>query len=81
MCFTSAQVGIDAHVTSGSAERFALAVRYMLLGFGVAVLLCHTKVDDVDQIGVIRVGFADKEVVRLDITVNEVLFMNCLYPR
>jgi len=72
-------VGIDTHVTSCSAEGFSLSVWYMLLGLGVTILLSHTKVDDMNQIGMWRAGFANQKVVGLDITVNEVLLMNRLH--
>lgn len=75
---TTAQVGINAHVTGSSAERLALAVRYMLFCLGVTVLLGHAKIDNVNQVGVLAVGSSDQEVVGLDITVNQVLFVDCL---
>lgn len=77
----SAQVGIDAHVTGSAAQRLALAVRYMLFGLWVAVLLGHAKVDHMDQVGVFGVGLSSQKVVWLDITVDQVLFVDCLHPR
>lgn len=51
----------------------------MLLGLGVTVLLGHTEVDDVDNVRVLAVGTTNEEVVRLDITVDEVLLVDGLY--
>jgi hypothetical protein len=51
----------------------------MLLSLGVSILFGHTKVDDVDDIRRFRVGSTDEEVVRLDVSVYEVLFVNGLY--
>jgi hypothetical protein len=40
---------VDAHIARCPAKAFALAVRDVLLRLGVAVLLGHAKVDDVDH--------------------------------
>lgn len=71
-------MGIDAHVASSSAKRFALTIRYMLFGFRVSVLLCHTKVNDMDQVSMFAMRFSYQKVVRLDITVYQVLLMDGL---
>lgn len=68
----AAEMGVDAHITGGSGERLALAVGNVLLGLGVAVLLGHAKVNHVDDIGRLCAGAADDEVVRLDVSVDEV---------
>jgi hypothetical protein len=46
---TAAQMRVDAHIARCPAKAFALAVRDVLLRLGVAVLLGHAKVDDVDH--------------------------------
>lgn len=46
---TASQMSVDAHVPSRAAQTLPFPVRYMLLRLGVAVLLRHTKVDDVDH--------------------------------
>lgn len=51
----------------------------MLLGLGIAVLLGHAKVDNVDNVSSLRPRPADEEVVRLDVTVDEVLLVDSLY--
>lgn len=71
-------MGIDGHVSGGSRERFPLAVRDMLFCLGVAILLSHTKVDDMDDIGGLSARSADEEVIRLDVSIDEVLFVYCL---
>lgn len=75
------EVGVDGHVSSGAGERFALAVRDVLLGFGVSVLLGHAKVDDVNEGGVLGACAAGKEVVWLDVSIDEVLFVYALNSR
>ena len=50
----------------------------MLLSFGVTVLLGHAKVDDMDQVGVFRMRFSNQKVVGLDISVDQILFVDRL---
>lgn len=76
-----AQMGVDTHVSSGTRERLPFAVGDMLLGLGVAILLGHAKINDVDDIGSLRPWPANQEVVGLDITVDEVLLVDSLNPR
>lgn len=72
---------VDTHVPSGARQGLALAVRDVLLGLRVAVLLGHTKVDDVNDVGGFGRGAANEEVVGLDIAVDEVLLVDGLHPR
>jgi hypothetical protein len=53
----------------------------VLFRLGVTILLGHAKIDDVDDIGGFGAWSADEEIVRFDISVDEVLFVNRLYPR
>jgi hypothetical protein len=76
----AAQVGVDTHVTGGTRKRLTFPVWNVLLRFGIAVLLGHTKVDDVDNVGALRTWPADEEVVRLDVSVDEVLLVDGLDP-
>lgn len=52
----------------------------MLLGLRISVLLGHTKVDDVDNIGCFGARAADEEVVWLDVSVDQVLLVDRLNP-
>lgn len=52
-----------------------------MLRFGVSVLFGHAKVDHVNDICSLGTGPADKEIVGLDVTVDQVLFVYRLYPR
>ena len=65
---------VDGHVSSGSGERLSLSVRDMLLRLRVTVLLSHTEVDNMNDIGAFRAGSANEEVVGLDVSVDQVLF-------
>jgi hypothetical protein len=51
----------------------------MLLGLGVSVLFGHAKVYNVDDIRRFRARSTDEEVVWLDVSIYQVLFVNCLY--
>ena len=72
---------VDTHVSSSTRQRLALAVRDVLLGLGVTVLLGHAEIDDVNDIGGLGPWAADEEVVGLDITVDQVLLVDCLHTR
>lgn len=72
---------VDAHIPCGAGQGLSFSVRDVLLGFGVSVLLGHAEVDDVDNVGRFRVGTSDEEIVRLDVAIDEVLFVDGLYSR
>ena len=61
---------VDTHVTRSSRERLAFPVGDVLLRLGVAVLLGHAEVDNVDNVGALGAGAADEEVVGLDVAMN-----------
>jgi len=77
----AAEVRVDRHVPRRAREALALAVRDVLLGLGVAVLLGHAKVDDVHRVGVLGARAADQEVVGLDVAVDQVLLVDRLHSR
>ena len=72
---------INRHVPSCAAERFAFTVRDVLLSFRITVLLRHAEIDDVDGAGALCARSTDQEVVGLDISVDQVLFVYCLHSR
>jgi len=74
-----AKMGVDAHVSCGTGKRLPLAVRNVLLGLRVTVLLGHAEVNNVNNVGSFAVGPSDQEVVRLDIAVDEVLLVDGLH--
>jgi hypothetical protein len=53
----------------------------MLLCLGVTVLLGHAKVNNVYDVGALGAGSTDQKIVRLDVSVNEVLLVNSLNAR
>lgn len=74
----STQVGVDTHIARRPRQRLSLPVGDMLLRFGVSVLLGHSEVDDMDDIGRLGGGAADKEVVGLDIAIDQILLVDGL---
>ena len=69
-------MGVDTGISGRAGQCFVLAVRYVLVSPGIAVLLGQTKVDDVHQISLLTQPH--QEVVRLHVTVDEVLGVNVL---
>lgn len=77
----SPEMRVDRHVPRGPAEGFTFAVGNVLFGFGIAVLLGHTEIDDVYRVGAFGAGATDEEVVGFDVAVNEILFVDRLNAR
>lgn len=73
-----AQVSVDRCVSRGSRQILAISVRDMLTRFGLSKSFGEPKVDDID----IMLFFPNpyEEVVRLDISVQEMARMYKLYP-
>ena len=67
---------VDACISGGASEVLVFSVRDVLMCAGVTVLLGEAKVYDVDQVAFL--SQAHEEVVRFDISVDEVLGMNVL---
>lgn len=53
----------------------------MLLCLRVSVLLGHTKINDVDDVGSFRARTTDEEIVGLDISVDQILLVDGLDAR
>lgn len=69
-------VGVDGSVTRGTGKVLAFS-EGNVLSFRVLVALGKTKIDDVDVV-LGALGAADQEVVGLDISVNNALFVHFL---
>jgi hypothetical protein len=72
-------MGVDGSVTGGTGEVLVLTVGDVEVSLRVTVLLGETKVDDVDLVSTL--ANTHKEVVRLDIAVDEVAGVNVLDTR
>ena len=69
-------MGVDASVSRGSGQVLALSEGDML-AIGIFVAFSKTEINDEDVV-LISVVPTDKEVVRLDISMDNTLFMNFL---
>jgi hypothetical protein len=69
-------VGVDASVSRGSGQVLALSEGDML-AIRILVAFSKTEINDEDVV-LISVVPTDKEVVRLDISMDNTLFMNFL---
>jgi hypothetical protein len=69
-------MGVDGGVTSGTSQVLVLPVGNVKVGLRVSELLCETKIDDIDLVAAL--ADAHQEVVRLDVTVNEVARVDIL---
>jgi hypothetical protein len=77
----ASNMSLDIHVTRRTSGRLAFPVRDVLFRLGVTVLLSHTKIHNVNHIGALRAGLADKKVFRLDVAVDKILLMDGLDSR
>ena len=67
-------MSVDAGVSSGTGQVLVLSVRNVKMRLGISILLGESEIDDVDLVS----SLADphQEVVRFDISVNEVSGVN-----
>jgi hypothetical protein len=73
-----ALVGVDGGVSCGAGEVLAVLVGNVL-SLTVFITLCQSEVNDVNLVFGL-VSPADQEVVRLDVAVDNALFVNFLDP-
>lgn len=78
---TLAQVRVDAHVARRARQALVLAVRDVLLGLGVDVLLGQAEVDDVDGVLPLGARAPHQEVLGLHVPVDEALGVDVLHAR
>lgn len=69
-------MSVDRSVPSRSSQVLVLSVRDMQVSLGITVLLCETKVDDVDLVS--SFSNSHQKVVGFDVAVNEVARVNVL---
>lgn len=67
---------VDACISGGASKVLVFSVRDVLMCAGITVFLGEAKVYDVDQVAFL--SQAHEEVVRFDISVDEVLGMDVL---
>lgn len=69
-------MSVDAGIAGGTSQVLVLSVRNVEVSLGITVLLGQTEIDNVDLVAAL--ANAHKEVVRLDITVDERLGVDVL---
>lgn len=47
----ASKMGVDTHVSSSTRERLAFSIGNVLLGLGITVLLGHTEIHDMNDVG------------------------------
>lgn len=62
----------------GQESQFKLLLAALHARLGISILFRHTKVDDVNGVCALCAGSADEEVVRFDISVDEVSLVDSL---
>ena len=72
-------MSVDAGITGSTSQVLVLSVWDVEVGLGIAVLLGQTEIDNVDLVAAL--ANAHEEVVRLDVTVNEVAGVNIFDAR
>lgn len=70
---------IDGGIASGASQVLVLTVRDMKVRLRITILLCKTKVNNVDLVAAL--SDTHEEVVRLNVTVNEVTRVNIFNSR
>lgn len=73
---TDPQMCVDGGVAGGARQVLVLAVGDVLVCASIAILLSKAKVDNVDQVALF--AQSHQEIIRLHISVNEVLGVNVL---
>jgi hypothetical protein len=73
------QVSVDGGVASSTSQVLVLSVGDVKVGLRVPILLRETKVNDIDLVATL--ADSHQEIVRLDVTVDEVAGMDVLDAR
>ena len=69
---------VDTGIACGSSEVFIFSVGDVLVRASVSVFLCQPKVNNVNKVALL--AEPHQEVVRLDISMDEIFRMNELNP-
>lgn len=68
---TNAQMCVNGGIAGSASQVFILPVRNVLMRTSITVLLGQTKINDVHKVALL--AKPHQEVVRFDVSVNEVL--------
>lgn len=69
---------VNTGISSCACQILVLTVGYVLVCTSIPILFGKPKINNVDKVALF--SQSHEKVVRLDITMNEVLGMNILYP-
>lgn len=72
-------MSVDTHISRRSTQTLSLSVRDVLLRLGISILLRHSEIHYMHDVRRLGSGSTYQEVVRLDISVNQVLVVYSLY--
>lgn len=70
---------IDTHIARRTRQALSFSIRDMLLCFRISILLGHSEVDDMNYIRSFCAWSTDEEIIRLDISIDKILFVDGLY--
>ena len=70
---TFSKVSIDTHVSSCARQAFMFSIRNMLVGVGINVFLCKTKIYDENSFFLLTATLTNQKVLWLNVTINEQL--------
>jgi hypothetical protein len=73
------QMGVDGRISGSSGQVLVLAIGDMKMGLGIPVLLRKTKVNDIDLVAAL--ADTHEEIVRLDVTMDEIAGMDVFDTR
>jgi len=74
---TNAEMSVNAGVSSSSCQVLVLSIRNVLVSPCISILFSQTKVYDVDKVALL--AEPHEEVIRLDVSVYQVLGMDVLH--
>jgi len=80
MWLTFAQMCVDAHVACSACQALVFTIRYMLVCLRVDIFLCESKVNNVNDVASLRRLAADEEILRLNVTIDQMLGVYILHP-
>ena len=78
---TFAKVCINTHVTRSASQALVFAIWNVFVSLRVDVLLRKSKVNYVDYMPALGRLTADEEILRFNVTINQMLGMHVLHPR
>lgn len=73
-------MSIDTHVTRCACKAFVFPIRYVLVSIQVYVFFGQPKIDDMNNFIPLSRTSSNKEILGLDITINQMSTVYVFYP-